>query len=101
MNQGVYFGQIVIGPAGSGKVQTNLSDLVNILQTHAINGLNTPSQHNRVQPRPRRLVQRVHLRCGYKVTHHIVRCDGGNGTRTKWRSVLLHIIFTTKPNLAD
>jgi len=25
MNQGIYFGQVVIGPAGSGKVHQNLS----------------------------------------------------------------------------
>ncbi len=40
MNQGVFFGQIVIGPAGSGKVPIKISNLVNILQAHAINGLN-------------------------------------------------------------
>lgn len=43
MNQGIYYGQLVIGPAGSGKVLIYpIPPIVNILQTYAINGINPP-----------------------------------------------------------
>jgi hypothetical protein len=44
MNSGVFFGQIVIGPAGSGKVNSKLN-LVNILQSYARNGLNSEKKY--------------------------------------------------------
>ena len=46
MNQGVFFGQIVIGPAGSGKVIHYIINEVNILQDNAINGINITKKHH-------------------------------------------------------
>ncbi len=43
-NQGVYFGQIVVGPAGSGKVITSYIQ-VYILHNHAINGINPQKKY--------------------------------------------------------
>lgn len=45
MNQGIFYGQIVIGPAGSGKV-TIAHEKVNILQANARYGLNSQKKSN-------------------------------------------------------
>lgn len=58
MNQGVFFGQMVIGPAGSGKVNRHIP-LVNILQTHAVNSRNTPQKYYRGESGPCGRAQRL------------------------------------------
>lgn len=44
MNQGVYFGQIIIGPAGAGKVTLYFIS-VNILSSDARDGIDLKTQH--------------------------------------------------------
>ena len=50
MNQGLYFGQMVIGPAGSGKVLRVIME-VDLLQAYAGNGLNIEKKDNNCELR--------------------------------------------------
>ena len=60
MNQGLFFGQLVIGPAGCGKV-TTIVIIVNVLQTYARNGLNPQKKHHNYQSRSSSRKQRIQM----------------------------------------
>lgn len=61
MNQGVYFGQLVIGPAGSGKVHPTYQ--VDLQQRDAVDGEHPQAKYHNLQPRSGRVAQLLPLRC--------------------------------------
>lgn len=102
MNQGIYFGQMVIGPAGSGKVNKYLPSqltaklckrwqkLLKEISSYSILIPQQSTTHIAVM-----LVKTVRLR--HQGFSHSVGSYGRNVTWPKWRTIILYGVFLAKP----